>query len=54
VTLDVRELGSVYVGGTSLVSLTAAGLAREDRAGAAAALSSALRSAVEPATPFMF
>ncbi|HET8616081.1 MAG TPA: GNAT family N-acetyltransferase [Actinomycetales bacterium] len=54
VTLDVRELGSVYVGGTSLVSLTAAGLAREDRAGAASALSSALRSALEPGTPFMF
>jgi predicted acetyltransferase len=53
-TLDVRELGSVYVGGTSLVSLTVAGLVREDRAGAAAALSSALRSALEPATPFMF
>jgi len=53
-TLDVRELGAAYLGGTSLVSLTAAGLVREDRAGAVAALSSALRSALEPATPFMF
>jgi predicted acetyltransferase len=54
VTLDVRELGTVYLGGTSLVALTAAGLVREDRAGAVQALSSALRSALEPATPFMF
>ncbi len=53
-TLDVRELGSVYLGGTSLVSLTTAGLVREDRAGAVAALSTALRSALEPATLFMF
>lgn len=53
-TLDVRELGTAYLGGTSLVSLTAAGLVREDRAGAVGALSSALRSALEPATPFMF
>jgi predicted acetyltransferase len=53
-TLDVRELGTALVGGTSIVSLTAAGLVREDRAGAVAALSSALRSALEPATPFMF
>jgi predicted acetyltransferase len=53
-TLDVRELGAAYLGGTSLVSLTAAGLVREERAGAVAALSSALRSALEPATPFMF
>jgi predicted acetyltransferase len=53
-TLDVRELGTAYLGGTSLVSLAAAGLVREDRAGAVAALSSALRSALEPATPFMF
>lgn len=53
-TLDVRELGTAYVGGTSLVSLTRAGLVREDRHGAAAALSGALRSALEPATPFMF
>jgi predicted acetyltransferase len=54
ITLDVRELGAAYLGGTSLVSLTAAGLVREDRAGAVQALSSALRSALEPATPFMF
>lgn len=54
ITLDVRELGGAYLGGTSLVSLTAAGLVREDRAGAVAALSTALRSALEPATPFMF
>jgi predicted acetyltransferase len=53
-TLDARELGAAYLGGTSLVSLAAAGLVREDRAGAVAALSSALRSALEPATPFMF
>jgi predicted acetyltransferase len=54
ITLDVRELGAAYLGGTSLVSLTASGLVREDRAGAVPALSSALRSALEPATPFMF
>lgn len=54
ITLDVRELGAAYLGGTSLVSLTAAGLVGEKRAGAVAELSSALRSALEPATPFMF
>jgi predicted acetyltransferase len=54
ITLDVRELGTAYVGGTSLVSLAAAGLVREERAGAVGALSSGLRSALEPATPFMF
>lgn len=54
ISLDVRELGTAYLGGTSLVSLTASGLVREDRAGAVPALSSALRSALEPATPFMF
>lgn len=54
VVLDVRELGAAFLGGTSLVSLTAAGLVREDHRGAVAVLSSALRSALEPATPFMF
>jgi predicted acetyltransferase len=54
IALDVRELGTAYLGGTSLVSLAAAGLVREERAGAVGALSSGLRSALEPATPYMF
>ena len=47
VGIDVRDLASAYVGGTSLLSLAAAGLAHEHRAGALARLSSALRAGVE-------
>jgi predicted acetyltransferase len=52
--LDVRELGAVYVGGPSLAGLAAAGLVTELTPGAVARLSTALRAAVEPASPFMF
>ena len=52
--LDVRELASAYLGGTSLAALAAAGLAREERSGAVAHLSSALRSALQPVSPMGF
>ncbi len=54
VLLDVRELASAYLGGTSLVALAAAGLVREERAGAVAHLSSALRGALQPVSPMGF
>ncbi|MBC7639529.1 MAG: GNAT family N-acetyltransferase [Rhodoferax sp.] len=54
VLLDVRELASAYLGGTSLVALAAAGLVREERAGAVAHLSVALRSALQPVSPMGF
>ena len=52
--LDVRELGSAYLGGTTLASLGAAGLVDERTPGALAACSAAWRSTVLPATPYMF
>jgi predicted acetyltransferase len=40
-TLDIGHLGAAYLGGTSLLSLAAAGLVTENRAGALAAASTA-------------
>jgi predicted acetyltransferase len=54
VSVDVRELGAAYVGGTSLAALAMAGLVEEHRPGAVAQLSAALRSAVEPVSPYVF
>ncbi len=53
-TLDIRELGSAYLGGTTLVALGAAGLVDEHTPGALTATSAAFRSPVLPATPYMF
>ncbi len=53
-SLDVRELGSAYLGGVTLVSLGSAGLVHELTPGALAACSAALRSPALPATPYMF
>jgi predicted acetyltransferase len=52
--LDIRELGSAYLGGTTLVALGAAGLVDEHTPGALAASSVAFGSPVLPATPYMF
>ncbi|MFF0391204.1 GNAT family N-acetyltransferase [Kitasatospora sp. NPDC004615] len=52
--LDVRELGSVYLGGTSLTALAAAGLVRELRTGALEQVSAAFRSGLEPWLPHGF
>lgn len=52
--LDVRELGSVLVGGLTLSSLWRAGLVAERTPGAVERLSVALRAAVEPATTYGF
>lgn len=53
-TLDVRELGSVLAGGTTLAALHHAALVHEHQAGSVLALSGGLRSALEPATTFGF
>jgi predicted acetyltransferase len=52
--VDVRDLAAAYAGGVPLAGLAAAGLVTELSAGAVARLSTALRAAVEPASPFMF
>jgi predicted acetyltransferase len=52
--LDVRELGSMLAGGTTVAALTDAGLVSELQPGAARALSRALRCDVEPATTYGF
>ncbi|MGN6611162.1 MAG: GNAT family N-acetyltransferase [Angustibacter sp.] len=52
--LDVRELGSVLAGGTTVATLAGAGLVTELQPGSAQALSRALRSDVEPATTYGF
>ncbi|MFJ5232065.1 GNAT family N-acetyltransferase [Kitasatospora sp. NPDC088391] len=52
--LDVRELGSVYLGGGSLAALAAAGLVREVRPGALEPAAAAFRSALEPWLPHGF
>lgn len=54
VSLAVRELGAAYLGGPSLLSMAGAGLVREHRQGATAALSAAFRSDVEPWLPHRF
>jgi predicted acetyltransferase len=52
--LDTRDLATAYLGGPSLASLAHAGLVVERQTGAVAALSRAMRGAVEPAVPPMF
>ncbi|GAA3063960.1 hypothetical protein GCM10020000_54370 [Streptomyces olivoverticillatus] len=52
--LSVRELGSAYLGGTSLASLGRAGRVREAREGALAEASVAFGSAVAPWMPHGF
>ncbi|MFB6843026.1 GNAT family N-acetyltransferase [Streptomyces sp. NPDC056361] len=52
--LTVRELGAAYLGGTSLVSLAAAGRVREVRAGALVEASVAFGSPVAPWLPHGF
>jgi predicted acetyltransferase len=54
ISLDVRELGAAYLGGTSLGSLATAGLVTEHRAGAVAALSAALAWTPSPWCPMIF
>jgi predicted acetyltransferase len=54
VTLDVRDLAAAYLGGPSIASLAAAGIVVEERTGAVAVLSSAMRGLVEPGVPPMF
>lgn len=53
-SLDVRELGAVYLGGTSLHALAGAGLVTEHTAGSVARVSSALRHEPAPWCPFVF
>ncbi|MER7620153.1 GNAT family N-acetyltransferase [Streptomyces sp. NPDC126503] len=54
VELSVRELGAAYLGGTSLVSLAAAGRVRELRGGALTEASVAFGSPVAPWLPHGF
>jgi predicted acetyltransferase len=49
--LDVRDLGSAYLGGVPLGALHAAGLVLEHTTGAVAALDAALRTPLAPFTP---
>ncbi|MFE1438984.1 GNAT family N-acetyltransferase [Streptomyces sp. NPDC058739] len=53
-TLSVRELGAVYLGGVSLAALAAAGRVRELREGALAEAATAFGSAVAPWLPHGF
>ena len=53
-TLGVRELGSVYLGGPSLAALADAGLVREHTPGAVGELSLALHHEPAPWSPFIF
>jgi predicted acetyltransferase len=52
--LGIEELGAVYLGGTTLVSLAAAGRVDERRSGAVAAASRAFRGDVEPVCSHVF
>lgn len=52
--LDVRELGSAYLGGTTLASLAAAGLVRELRPGALHHASTAMTWPVAPCCSWVF
>jgi predicted acetyltransferase len=52
--LDIRELGAAYLGGTRLGALAAAGLVREHRPGAVAALSAAMSWDPAPWCPVIF
>ena len=53
-TLGIRELGAVYLGGTRLGALAAAGLVREHRPGAVGALSAAMSWDPAPWCPRIF
>lgn len=53
-SLDTRELGAGYLGGTSLEALHRAGLVEEHRPGAVAALASALHGPTAPFCPDFF
>ena len=53
-TLGIRELGAVYLGGTRLGALAAAGLVREQQRGAVAALSAAMSWDPAPWCPQIF
>jgi hypothetical protein len=48
VTLPVETLSAVWLGGTSLLQLAAAGRAQEERPGAVAELDRLLRTATAP------
>ena len=52
VSIDVRELGSAYLGGRTLIALASAGLAAEHRPGALTALSRAFNGDLQPWMPF--
>jgi predicted acetyltransferase len=52
--VDVAELGGAYLGGVALSARAAAGFVDERTAGAARALSAALRHELAPVTPFGF
>lgn len=54
VTLDVRELGSIYLGGVSLNDLHRAGLIEERRKGAIATVAAAFGWTRPPLTPDHF
>ncbi|CPU67309.1 Conserved hypothetical protein (GNAT acetyltransferase?) [Mycobacteroides abscessus] len=53
-SLDVRELGATYLGGTSLAALGAAGLVTEHSPGALARTSAALGWPVAPVCSWVF
>lgn len=53
-SLDTRELATAYLGGPALMAFAEAGLVESHDDGAVAALSQAMRAAVEPAVPPMF
>ena len=52
--VDVRELATVYLGGSSLSSLVNAGLVQEVTPGAAQAASTAFSSTLAPMLPWDF
>ncbi|MEK8225121.1 sterol carrier protein domain-containing protein [Oerskovia sp. M15] len=54
ISLDVRELGSAYLGGVSLTSLAAAGLVSEHRPGTLSAASAAFGWPVAPVSSWVF
>jgi predicted acetyltransferase len=54
VSLDIRELGAAFLGGTSLAALGAAGLVQEQRCGGLAAAARSFTTDLEPWLPFGF
>lgn len=52
VSIDVRELGSAYLGGRTLIALASAALVTEHRPGALTALSRAFAGDLQPWLPF--